>query len=219
MNFKVSKQESSLEKTQTDSGNMSSNALKHKRERKSNAENANCGALSSLVVATPVCSVRVTFCASGLHVVDLFNEGALPEQSSDEQYALVLFSHWEFVCSKFYASNRYKSIYIVGFATFSWRTRNGTLKWTALQPKPAAIHGTQIRLTWYASGYGASLVWSRKLLNKVQLQCLRSVLHFGNLVCCINLKIFFIRVNLLSQFLNCVFFHLYSISKTGSPAQ
>lgn len=96
MNAKVSKQEPSLEKIQTDLGNMSSNALKHKKARKSNAENANlanCGALSSLVVTTPVCSVRVTFCASGLHVVDLFNEGSLPEQSSDEQYALYLISH------------------------------------------------------------------------------------------------------------------------------
>ena len=66
--------------------------LKHKKATKSNCENANfaqCGAFSSFLVETPVCSVRVSHCASCLHELDLFNEGDLPERSSEEQCASV----------------------------------------------------------------------------------------------------------------------------------
>ena len=88
MNFKIAKQ--NLKQIETDSGNSSSfDILKRKKARKSKSENvsfAQCRALSSFVVETPVCSVRVSHCSSGLHELDLFNERDLPESSSEDRY-------------------------------------------------------------------------------------------------------------------------------------
>ena len=96
MSSKISKHEilASFELTNMDLQKKSSSGdnLKHKKAIKSNCENANfakCGALSSFVVDTPVCSVRVSHCSSGLHELDLYNEGDLPESSSEEQCAPV----------------------------------------------------------------------------------------------------------------------------------
>ena len=91
---KISKNESSFELTNMELQNKSSRGdnLKHKKTIKSNCENANfahCGALSSFVVETSVCSVRVSHCASGLHEFDLFNEGDLPESSSEKQFVFI----------------------------------------------------------------------------------------------------------------------------------